>query len=94
MRLTVTTTSEPLLEVAASSEKRQDYGARTYIVRDPTGAEVIYLENDGDGDATTTDGFEWDFATGDLILTVEPGETINARTGSGTAELHVLRLGR
>lgn len=93
MKITVTATSAAVA-TAPGGRATADDSAQSYILDDPAGTAVIYLENAADGDATTADGLEWDFGRGSLTFTLEPGESMNARTASGSVELSLLRAGR
>lgn len=94
MSVTITTNPSAL----ATNERRpgvsSDDAARSYVVNDRDDAGVIYLARELD-DCTVGDGFEWDFAKhGPFRITLELGESVYARTATGSVDLDTLALGR
>ncbi len=94
-RKTVTVTPGDLVANAAGSAL-PDASTKSYGLFPQVATGVVYLGPAADGSAlTTSNGVRWDLAKlPTLSIDLEPGETLTARTATGTVDIDVLENGR
>jgi hypothetical protein len=73
-----------------------DFRSKTYLLKNNTSTATVWLRNNADGAATTSATTSYPWAAGDapLIITLEPGEIINAISGGADQTIAILNTGR